>query len=226
MAVSDGSSAGPRRSGRRIVVALLSGGLDSSTMCAVLVDRGWIVLPLFVNYGQRALRAERLAVPKVVKLLKLRAHREVSIDGLSGRRLDLLGSPRATKRSAAVLSLDQQFIQAFVPQRNLLLLTIASVVAYQNNSSAIAIGAIDAGGAGYVDTTPAYLRLAAGLLRRSQPIQVIAPFAGWTKERVVRAARRHRFDYSVTHSCVVADRPCGACASCVDRIASIGELWP
>jgi 7-cyano-7-deazaguanine synthase len=226
MAVSDGRSAVPPYSGRRIVIALLSGGLDSSTMCAVLVDRGWSVLPLFVNYGQRALRAERLAVSKVVKLLKLRAHREVNIHGLSGRHVDLLGSCRATKRSAAVLSPDQQFVQAFVPQRNLLLLTIASMVAYQNDSLAIAIGTIDAGAAGYVDTTPAYLRRAAALLRRCQPIQVMAPFAGWTKERVVRAARRHRFDYDVTHSCVVADRPCGACASCVDRIASIGLLSP
>lgn|GEM_PF-2432302 len=59
-----------RLSETRAVLAF-SGGLDSTAGLLYALDKKQIILPLWVNFGQRNFRAERTSVLKILKKLKL-----------------------------------------------------------------------------------------------------------------------------------------------------------
>ena len=61
-------------------VCLLSGGMDSSTLAYVAKSRGYEILALHVNYGQRTERKELISAKKIASLLKAEAFVEINLD--------------------------------------------------------------------------------------------------------------------------------------------------
>src|SRR5262245_34051459 len=62
-----------------LAVVLLSGGLDSSTVAAVALRRGFLVHALSVDYGQRH-RSELAAATRVARQLGVVRHLVVEVD--------------------------------------------------------------------------------------------------------------------------------------------------
>jgi 7-cyano-7-deazaguanine synthase len=197
-------------------------------MCALLVKQGWQVAPLFIDYQQRARAAERRAAHRIAMRLELPPPIVIAVTGLGGKRLTLIGGHDGARGRIEAPDLATAARREFVPQRNLFLLTLACIVAYQHGSQAAAIGVIGNDGTRqhrYPDIVPSYLAAAGRLFGRSQDIRILAPLLRYAKSAVVQLGERLHLDVELTYSCNTGPRPCLTCASCVERILGLAKFY-
>ncbi|MDD2492155.1 MAG: 7-cyano-7-deazaguanine synthase, partial [Bacteroidales bacterium] len=104
----------------------------------------------------------------------------------------------------------------FFPNRNLMLLTLATSYAYKINASNIAIGAV---GVSYRDTSLSFLSSFMKCIEISlMPVNIIAPFADRQRDEVIQQAVRLNVPIEKTFSCnALSDRHCQLCSSCHER---------
>lgn len=187
-------------------IVLLSGGLDSSILCAYLRVRKEDVLPLFVERGQRNLAAERRAVGSVVNRLELPAPLVAQVH----------------------IPLEKPLGDAFLtahgrPARNLLLVSIAAQYAALHAADSIALGNVE--GDNFADCTKSFRAAAARVLSVAldKDIKVVAPFADWetwTKAEALGWAISNNLSdlVALTWSCwASSEGHCGSCAACRER---------
>lgn len=186
------------------VVILVSGGLDSTLVAYLAREEGLRVFPLFVNYGQRALRAELAACERAMGTLGL--------DNLQVADLSGFGS---LIRSGLTDPSQRVIEDAFTPGRNMLFLLLASAYAYKVSADAISIGLLHEETAIFPDQTAGFLREAEHLIERimGRKIKVLAPLSSFHKDEVVELAQIK--GVTGTYSCHMGgDIPCGNCISC------------
>jgi 7-cyano-7-deazaguanine synthase len=210
-----------------IAVVLASGGLDSTTVLWMLLHRGYKVLPLEFNYGQRheveawylgatLSRASSAFPGKVMPPFR------VQISGLDLPGVSLL-DPSAvlpTEKTDGIPS-------TFVPGRNSIFLSVACGLAEAIGAGTVAAGFNAVDYSGYPDCRPEYVEamtVAINLgLRRE--IHVLTPVIKMTKAQVIRTGLGLEVDYGLTWSCYAGGRvPCGACDSCRIRAAGFSQV--
>jgi len=211
---------------RRPAVVLLSGGLDSCTTLALVVERGFEAHALSVRYGQRQAievsRAEALA-----RGLGAASWRAVEID------LSSLGGSALTDRAIELPRdrtaerIGRGIPPTYVPARNTLFLALATGWAEVLGARDVFIGANAVDYSGYPDCRPEFLeafqRMAALGTRagvEGRPIRIHAPLLRRTKAEIVLEARRLGVDLGATVSCYdpdAAGRPCRRCDACLLR---------
>jgi 7-cyano-7-deazaguanine synthase len=176
----------------RTCTVLLSGGIDSAVLAALLVDARWLTAATWIDLGQPAAASERRAS------LTVAAH---------------LGLPWS-EHSVTNLNLPKS---GEIPGRNDLLVG-TSLAANPGTSVAIGIHA----GTPYSDNSPGWVgawnRLAD--LQYGGTIQLLAPLVDMTRADVITLGRDLNVPMNETHSCEAANIPCGMCASCRDRIGA------
>jgi 7-cyano-7-deazaguanine synthase len=209
----------PGRGGRRKVVVLLSGGLDSATVLAIARARGHEPYALSVAYGQRH-AAELAAARRVAKALKVRRHLVIDVN------LDAVGGSALTDRRVPVPERPTRGIPAtYVPARNTLFLALALGWAESLGARDIYIGVNAVDYSGYPDCRPEFIRAFQQLSRLAtkagvesgRGFRIHAPLIRWSKARIIRRGARLGVDYALTVSCYQADargRACGRCDSC------------
>src|SRR5436190_8403741 len=112
---------------RPAVVLLLSGGLDSMVAADVIREQSDVrLLPLFVDYGQPAALREVEAARAFCRV----------------RRLNLSKVQVTGFKKLADIAVHRPRLQPFLPGRNLVLLTIAGILALSKGARFVAIGAI------------------------------------------------------------------------------------
>ena len=120
-------------------ILFLSGGLDSVVALKLLLDSGYMVYPVFIDYGQKALKNERKAVDffcqyyNLPPLKVISAHEYDSFLGhphLGNLSKDSTSAPFATQS------------QNYLPFRNLLFSCIGGILASQIGVHEIAFGFI------------------------------------------------------------------------------------
>ncbi len=174
------------------VVVLLSGGVDSAAVvahfCAVHHD----VVALHVDYGQPARVSEWAAARRVAQHYRVPVTR--------------------ARAAAGLVACHGEY-----PCRNALLVTLAAGrLARAPHIIALGIHA----GSPYYDCTPAFLADMQRILdgQFGGVVQLEAPFLSATKPEVYAWSGVHRVPFDITYSCErQSRRPCGACASCLDR---------
>jgi 7-cyano-7-deazaguanine synthase len=199
-------------------VVLVSGGLDSATVLAIAVARGWNCHALSVDYGQRH-RSELAAAAQVARSLGAADHRVVGVDlaSFGGSALTDAAIPVPRSASAGIPV-------TYVPARNTILLALALAYAEVTESDAIFTGANAVDYSGYPDCRPEYMaafgRLANLATRRAvegAPIAIECPIIAMRKDEIVRQGHELGVDFALTVSCYQADaagRACGACDAC------------
>ena len=177
----------------RRAVLLLSGGLDSTTLLAYAVDRGYAVQAMTFRYGQRhALEIE--AARRVARQFDVQEHVIVDIDlrtfGGSALTSDL---PVPKDRELAAMS-GSGIPITYVPARNTIFLSFALAWAEVLGVSDIFIGVNALDYSGYPDCRPeyvaAYERMAnlatRGGVEGTAPVHIHAPLIQLTKREIRR----------------------------------------
>ena len=205
-------------------VVMLSGGLDSATVAAMALDRGFEVSALSFDYGQRH-RVELTAAAAVARALGLADHRTVTIDlrAIGGSALtDEIAVPVAGAEPTP--SSEEAIPVTYVPARNSVFLSVALGLAEAVGARDLFFGANALDYSGYPDCRPAFVeafeRLAnvatkAGVM--GERFTVHAPLMQMTKAEIIRAGVALGIDYGLTHSCydpAPDGRACGVCDSC------------
>ena len=199
-------------------VVLVSGGLDSATVLAMAVARGWRCHALSVDYGQRH-RSELAAAAQVARALGAVEHRVAHID------LGVFGGSALTDAAIEVPTQPSGGIPVtYVPARNTIFLALALAHAEVTGSDAVFTGANAVDYSGYPDCRPEFLaafeRLANLATKRAvegSPVRIEAPIVHLTKAQIVREGFELGVDFALTVSCYNADaagRACGACDAC------------
>ena len=210
---------------------LLSGGLDSTTLLFYVVRRLGLgrVHALSFDYGQKHVR-EIGAARFQAEAAGVVAHQVIDL-GLF-RELASTGSvltdpSRGVPSLAAVPANQRRQPPTYVPNRNLILLSLAAAYAEAHGIRDLYYGAQSQDEYGYWDCTREFVdRVNAVLaLNRGASIRIHAPFAGWRKVRELRLGLELGIDYGRTWSCYRGgDSPCGECPACVERAGAFREL--
>ncbi|HOW52814.1 MAG TPA: 7-cyano-7-deazaguanine synthase QueC [bacterium] len=209
-------------------VVLFSGGLDSTTVLAMVIARGDEAFPLTVAYGQRH-RVETEKARRILDRYGLAARvREVTVD------LSFLSSSSLINTDLAVPgSADTAIPNTYVPARNLVFLSLASAYAEDIGATRIAIGVNALDYSGYPDCRPEFIEAFNRVLATGTKagvagggIIVEAPLIDLSKKEIVQLGRGLGVDHAMTHSCYDPDpegRACGACDSCRLRLKGFAE---
>lgn len=198
-------------------VVVHSGGLDSTVLLAWARARGYDVLSLSVNYGQRHER-ELAHASAIADAIGVR-HRLVDLHAL---RYALPGSA-LTDASVPVPHghYEEESMKAtVVPNRNMILLAVAIAVAVAEGAERVMYGAHAGDHAIYPDCRPDFYAAMqkAARLADWMPVELVAPFVQMTKAQIVETGHRLRVPFEMTWSCYEGgDVHCGKCGTCVER---------
>lgn len=199
-------------------VVLLSGGLDSATVLAEAVHRGFECHALSFSYGQRH-AAELAAAERVATALGAASFRVIGIE------LGAIGGSALTDQNIPVPESPAEGIPStYVPARNSVFLALGMGVAEVLDAGHLFIGVNAVDYSGYPDCRPEFIaafRKLAGLATRraveGEPLEVHAPLIDCTKAEIIRRGVALGVDYGLTVSCYQADHTgaaCGRCDSC------------
>ena len=195
------------------ILLILSGGLDSSTLGYLLKAEGHEVSAITFDYGQTH-RREILAAVTIASRLGI--HHEVI------RLRDVFAASALTgdkEMPEGEYSLESMK-QTIVPNRNMVMVSIAVSKALQLGFDAVAYGAHAGDAEVYPDCREdfvAALRRAVSLCDWSK-IELLAPFIGKEKREIAQLAKKLDVPISLTWSCYNGgDEPCGVCGACRSR---------
>jgi 7-cyano-7-deazaguanine synthase len=208
-------------------VALLSGGLDSMVAAALARERGFGVLALTVDYGQRH-RIELEAAARVAAAVGVERHIVLPLD------------LRAFGGSALTADIDvpkegvgDDIPPTYVPARNTIFLSLALGWAEAAGAGHLFIGVNALDYSGYPDCRPEFIaafeRLASRATRAghtAEPFRIEAPLQHMSKADIAREAARLGLDAAISWSCydpTPEGLHCGLCDACRLRSKGFAE---
>lgn len=205
-------------------VILLSGGMDS-TVLAHHVARELVRDPIHVlafDYGQRHSR-ELDCARYQAELLNVESFQLVDLSFVgemvaAGTSLVHGGAEVPDLASLEESELSQP--PTYVPNRNMLLLSLAAAYAEAQGVSDVFYGAQAHDEYGYWDCTADFLERINSVLslNRDVPVIVHAPFVGTSKSELVAKGVALGVDFAQTWSCYRGgEHPCGTCPTCIER---------
>jgi 7-cyano-7-deazaguanine synthase len=213
-------------------VCLLSGGMDSSTLAYVAKSRGYEILALHLNYGQRTERRELISAKKIASLLDAEEFVEISLDYFAK-----FGESSLTDEKIPMEKYDPErahMPNTYVPFRNANLLSIATSFAEARGANAIFIGVQSLDYSGYPDCRPQFIEAFQRVIdlgtKDTTKITLFTPFITMTKTDILHEGLKLGVPYEHTWSCYRnEDKACGTCGSCHFRreaFAALGKRDP
>jgi 7-cyano-7-deazaguanine synthase len=206
---------------RRAVVTV-SGGLDSVTLAHDLAAGGAELALLSFDYGQRHVRELACAAACAERLRA--SHHVVDLRSVGG----LLGGSALTDAAVDVPEghyTDESMKATVVPNRNAILLSIATGLAVATGADTVAT-AVHAGDHPiYPDCRPAFIEAFEAVARVGNEgftvdgFAVVAPYLTFSKADIVARGAALGVPFAETWSCYRGgERHCGRCGTCVERI--------
>jgi len=214
-------------------VVLLSGGLDSSTILAYAISKGFDIYAISFFYGQRH-KFELEASKKVAEHLGVKDHKTAHID------LRVFGGSALTAeidvpKGRTEAEMDGEIPITYVPARNTIFLSFALAYAEVIGSDDIFIGVNAVDYSGYPDCRPEYIEAyekMANLATKSgveseTRLTIHTPLIDLKKSEIITIGLNLGVDYSITSTCYDPNEkglPCGICDSCVLRLKGFSAL--
>jgi len=206
-------------------VMLLSGGLDSATVLALVKTLGYAPYALSFRYGQRH-SSELDAAARVAQSLGAIRHEIIDLDL---RRF--VGGSALTDDAYAIPTspgLKNEIPITYVPARNTIMLSVALGWAEALGGHDIFFGANAVDYSGYPDCRPDYVESFESMANLATKVgvesheastrfRVHAPIVKMSKAEIVKMGMSLGVDFSQTVSCYQANAQglaCGQCESC------------
>ena len=198
------------------VVALHSGGLDSTVMLAHLLKNGHEVKAISFNYGQKHSR-ELEAASNICSIF----HIPQQVVNLTALR-PLLNSvlTRDEQPVPEGTYTDEVMKATVVPNRNMIMLSIAAAWAISLKFNFISYAAHAGDHTIYPDCQPDFATWLAGALARCDfhKVLLLTPFIQVTKANIVKLGASIHAPMFETWSCYKGGAlHCGKCGTCVER---------
>lgn len=199
------------------VLAVVSGGMDSVTMLHDLVAQGHEVSVVSFNYGQRHLKELEVAKANADKL------------GLKHKVIDMAFMAQLLDNSALTGDTDvpeghyeaNNMKLTVVPNRNMIMASIAVGLAVNNGQEAVALGVHSGDHAIYPDCRPEFIKELNDVtqIANYEPITILAPYIDKDKTSIIKRGLEIGVDYSKTWTCYKGlNKACGKCGSCQERL--------
>lgn len=211
---------------RRKAVVLLSGGLDSMVAAAIARERGFSILALTVDYGQR----HRVELDSARAIAGQLADRHVVLD------LDLTrfgGSALTGDLAVPKGGLSGQIPVTYVPARNTVLLSLALAWAEAAGSRDLFVGVNALDYSGYPDCRPEFIAAFESLANvatkagvEGEAFTLHAPLQTMSKAGIALEAHRLGLNAALSHSCydpAPDGAHCGLCDACRLRAKGFAE---
>lgn len=198
-------------------VLIYSGGLDSTVLLYHLRAAGHSVHALSVNYGQRhACELDHAA--DICRELQL----PNPVADLSAIQPLLAGSSltSADIEVAEGHYTEETMKSTVVPNRNMILLSIAAGHALSIGAQQIAYAAHSGDHAIYPDCRNEFADAMAAAIRLCDwsTVELSRPFVDWTKADIVRRGAELNLPFEKTWSCYKGGEiHCGRCGTCIER---------
>jgi 7-cyano-7-deazaguanine synthase len=202
---------------KRKCVLIYSGGLDSTVALCWLRNEGYEVIALSCDYGQRHV-TEIAAAEKMCRKFGVK-HKVADLKGIS----EFLAGSSQTSREIAVPHghyADENMKKTVVPNRNMIMLSVATAWAIQEKAIAVAFGAHNGDHAIYPDCRPEFSKAMGQAIRLCDwhAMELLRPFINKTKTEIVSMGSALDVPMEETWSCYEGNEfHCGKCGTCVER---------
>jgi 7-cyano-7-deazaguanine synthase len=216
------------------VLLILSGGLDSAVLLAKLSREGKDIYALSFDYGQKH-KKELECAKKLSEHYGVIQHEIIKIPILYGSALtdEIHEIPEGHYESESMKA-------TVVPNRNMIMLSLACAFAEANDISKVYYGAHSGDHHIYWDCRKEFIEAINDVLllndnvedmefhgdnkKSPQGLQVIAPFINLDKGDIACIGKALNVPFELTYSCYKGqDIPCGKCGSCVERAEAFSK---
>jgi len=198
-------------------LVMVSGGLDSTTVCHLLVKAGTEVHPIFFDYGQHCAETEWAKVNEVLPTEALPPERINLSDIFKGSSSRMI--VEADLWTEAIADDD-----LYIPYRTMLFFASAAARAQTVGILDVYSGFINSNHAKEIDCSTEFMNGLDELSVGVGTVRFHAPFGTSSKSDVVREAVELEVPIGRTFSCQASSSfPCGACPNCVERLNALKE---
>lgn len=211
-------------------VVLLSGGLDSSTVLGIIINKveSENVFALSINYNQRHKR-ELESARKIAKFYGV-DHKIMNLD-LRAFGGSALTSDIEVPTDRTLEEMGKDIPITYVPGRNTIFISLALSYAETIDADVVALGVNALDYSGYPDCRPEFIEKFRELSKfankrgiEGRPIEIYTPIIGNTKSDIVKIGTLLNVPYEYTWSCYNGgEKACGVCDSCKLRLQGFSE---
>ncbi|MDD5717455.1 MAG: 7-cyano-7-deazaguanine synthase QueC [Sulfuricurvum sp.] len=201
-------------------LCIMSGGMDSTLVAYIMRSRGYEIIALHFNYGQRTVSKELEAYRNICNDIGVKEKYEIDLDFFK-----TIGASALTDHTIDVPTegIEPGVPVTYVPFRNGIFLSIATAIAEKEGCSAIAIGVVEEDSSGYPDCRESFIdsfTKAANLgTKESTLLTIEMPLVHLKKSQIVQEALALNVPLHLTWSCYQSEsKACGVCDSCRLRL--------
>lgn len=200
---------------KKSIAVLVSGGIDSSLLLADLSKQADEVFPVYIRCGYRWENAELHWLEKYIEELDAPVLSPLIILDLPMKDLHIRHWSMAGED---VPESDSEATEVYLPGRNLLLISKASVFCVQQKVDTLALGILK--GNPFPDASPNFFDELAHVVDEAlhSKLTVEAPYLTKTKTEIMKKAAKS-IPLGHTFSCInpVEYYHCGSCNKCAER---------
>ncbi|MFQ3175832.1 MAG: 7-cyano-7-deazaguanine synthase [Psychromonas sp.] len=200
------------------VVVIYSGGMDSFTVLHKAMQQGLSPYALTFDYGQRHIKEIEVA-RKVCEELGVH-HKVIDISAIN----QLIGGSSLTDSSIDVAQghyQQENMKSTVVPNRNMILLSLAIGYAVSLGAEQVYYGAHSGDHEIYPDCRPIFVEKMndVAAVANYEKVEIFSPYLNNNKSGILKDGMAMGLDYSKTWTCYNGrEKACGKCGSCVERL--------
>ncbi|OKY26575.1 7-cyano-7-deazaguanine synthase QueC [Thalassotalea sp. PP2-459] len=204
------------------VVVIYSGGMDSFTVLNKAVHDGKQVFALSFDYGQRHVK-ELDCAASVCATLGIK-HKIIDISAINQL---LAGSSLTDDIEIPEGHYEEESMKStVVPNRNMILLSMAVGYAVSVGASQVYYGAHSGDHAIYPDCRPEFVQKMNDVcqIANYEAVEIYSPYLTVTKTDILTDGLSMGLDYSQTWTCYNGrEKACGKCGACQERLEAFSE---
>ena len=204
------------------VVVIFSGGMDSFTVLNLAVKQGFEVYALSFDYGQRHKKELEYAAQACSDLGV--HHKIVDISAIN----QLIGGSSLTSDiDVAEGHYEEDSMKTtVVPNRNMILLSMAVGYAVSIEANKVFYGAHSGDHAIYPDCRPEFVHKMNDVcaIANYEAVEIVTPYLDVSKTAILTAGLKMDLDYNQTWTCYNGrEKACGKCGACQERLEAFSE---